>query len=116
MYKTNEAKFSIGKVIKKKSDKLYVKWKGFDNSFNNGFPKPYEPFGRDINVKADLSNYATKAYLKNATSIDASKLTAKFDLASLKSEVDKLDIDKLKIVPTSLSNLKSEADKLDIEK
>ena len=60
------------------------------------FPKPYEPFGRDINVKADLSNYATKADLKNATGTDASKLTVKSDLASLKAEVDKIDVYKLK--------------------
>ena len=57
------------------------------------FPKPYEPFGGDINVKVDLSNYATKSDLKNATRIDTSKLTAKSDSVSLKSEVDKLDID-----------------------
>ena len=56
------------------------------------FPKPYEPFGGDINVKVDLSNYATKSDLKNATSIDTSKLAAKSDLVSLKAEVDKLDI------------------------
>ena len=60
------------------------------------FPKPYEPFGRDINVKADLSNYATKADLKNVTGTDASKLTVKSDLASLKAEVDKIDVYKLK--------------------
>ena len=47
------------------------------------FPKPYKPFGGDINVKADLSNYATKADLKNATGIDTSKLAAKSDLVSL---------------------------------
>ena len=40
------------------------------------FPKPYEPFGGDINAKADMSNYATKADLKNATEIDTSKLAA----------------------------------------
>ena len=57
------------------------------------FPKPYEPFGGDINVKVDLSNYATKSDLKNATRIDTSKLAAKSDSVSLKSEVDKLDID-----------------------
>ena len=45
--------------------------------------KPYEPFGRDINVKVDLSNYATKADLRNATGVDTSKLATKFDLASL---------------------------------
>ena len=80
------------------------------------FPKPYEPFGRDINVKKHLSNYLTKIDLKTATEIDTSKLAAKSDLVSLKAEVDKLDIDKLKSVPTNLSNLKSKVDKLDIEK
>ena len=59
------------------------------------FPKPYEPFAGDINVKVDLSNYATKTGLKNATGIDASKLAGKSDLVSLKPEIDKLDIDKL---------------------
>ena len=66
------------------------------------FPKPYEPFGGfggDINVKVDLSNYATKAYLKNATGVDTSKLAAKCDLASLKAEIDKIDVDKLKTAP-----------------
>ena len=43
------------------------------------FPKPYEPFGRDINVNVDLSNYATKADLKNSTETDTSKLAAKSD-------------------------------------
>ena len=69
------------------------------------FPKPYEPFGGGINVKVDLSNYATKANLKNATEIDIFKLAAKSDLASLKAEVDKLDIDKLVSVPVDLSKL-----------
>ena len=59
------------------------------------FTRPYESFGGDINVNIDLSNYATKADLKNAKEIDTSKLAAKSDLASLKSEKDKLDIDKL---------------------
>ena len=80
------------------------------------FPKPYEPFGGDINVKVDLSNYATKADLKNATGIDISKLAAKSDLVSLKAEVDKIDADKLKNVPDNLSNVKSKVDKLDIGK
>ena len=47
------------------------------------FPKPYKPFAGDINVKVDLSNYATKADLKNATGIDTSNLAAKSDLVSL---------------------------------
>ena len=60
------------------------------------FPKPYEPFGGDINIKVDLSNYATKADIKNIAHVDTSSFALKTNLASLKSEVDKLDIDKLK--------------------
>ena len=71
------------------------------------FPKPFEPFGEDINFKVDLSNYSTKADFKNATGIDTSKLAAKSDLASLKSQVDKIDIDKLKPVPIDLSKLRN---------
>ena len=52
-----------------------------------------------------MSNYATKADLKNATGVDTSKLAAKSDLASLKTEVDKIDVDKLKTVPIDLSKL-----------
>ena len=66
------------------------------------FPKPYEPFGRDINVKVYLSNYATKADLKNAIGTDTSKLAAKTvpdDLSNLKSKVDKLNIDYIAPVP-----------------
>ena len=68
------------------------------------FPKPYEPFGIDINVKFDLSNYARKSDLNKATRIDTSKLAENSDLVSLKAEVDKLDINKLKTVPFNLSN------------
>ena len=69
------------------------------------FPKPYEPFGRDINVKVDLSNYATKADIKNISHVDTSSFALKTNLANLKTEVDKLDIDKLVPVPTDLSKL-----------
>ena len=62
------------------------------------FPKPNKSFGRNINVKVDLSGYATKADLKNATGIDTSKFEAKSDLVSLKEEVDKIDIDRLKLL------------------
>ena len=57
-----------------------------------------------------------KTDLKNATGTDTSKLAAKSDLVSLKPEVNKLDIDKLKSVLNDLSNLKSKVDKLDIAK
>ena len=63
-----------------------------------------------------MSNYAIKSDLKNATGIDTTKLAAKSNLVNLKTEVDKLDIDKLKSLPTNLSNLKSKLDKLDIAK
>ena len=76
----------------------------------------YFPFGRDINIKVDFSNYATKTDIKNISHIDTSSFTLKSNLASLKTEVDKLDIDKLKSLPNNLSNLKSKVDKLDIDK
>ena len=72
LQKTNQKEFRIEKVIKRKGEKLYVKWKGYDNRFNSWidkkdlvkkmslhFPKPFRNFGRNINVKVDLSNYAT---------------------------------------------------------
>ena len=69
------------------------------------FPKPYEPFGGDINVKVDLSTYATKTDNKNISHIDTSSFALKSNLASLKTEVDKLDIDKLVPVPVDLNKL-----------
>ena len=69
------------------------------------FPKSYEPFGGDINVKVDLSNYATKADIKNISHADTSSFALKTNLASLKTEIDKLNIDKLARVPVDLSKL-----------
>ena len=69
------------------------------------FPTPYEPFGGDIHVKVDLSNYATKADLKKATRVDTSNLAGKSDLASLKAEIGQIDVDKLKTVPLVLRKL-----------
>ena len=69
------------------------------------FSKPYEPFGGDINVEVDLSNYATKTDFKNAIVTDTSRLAAKSDLAGLKAKIDKLDIDKLVHVPVDLNKL-----------
>ena len=58
------------------------------------FPKPYEPFGGDVNVKVDLSNYATKTDIKNISHVDTTNFALKSNLASLKTEVDKLDTGK----------------------
>ena len=69
------------------------------------FPKPFRSFGGNINVKVDLSNYATKADIKNISHVDTSSFALKTNLASLKTEVDKLDIDKLIPVPVDLSKL-----------
>ena len=110
--KPNQKVFRIEKVIKRKGDKLYVKWKGYNNSFNSWIDKrdivwmseyfaELKSLGGKVKVKLDLSNYATKMDLKNATGIDTSSFAKKFDLANLKSNLDKLDVDKLKNVSTN---------------
>ena len=63
-----------------------------------------------------MSNYAIKANLKIATGADTSDFAKKTDLANLKSDVDKLDIDKLEQVPIGLNSLKSKVDKLIVDK
>ena len=72
---------------------------------NQYFPKPYEPIVENINVKVDLFNYVTKADLKNTRGTDTSNLAEKSNLASLKAEVHKINVDKLKTVPVDLSKL-----------
>ena len=70
------------------------------------FPKPFNShFGDSIKVKIDLSNYATKTGIKNISHVDTSSFALKTNLFSLKTEVDKLDIDKLIPVPNDLSKL-----------
>ena len=69
------------------------------------FPKPFWSFGENVNVKVHLSNYATKTDLKNISHVDTSSFALKANLASLKTEVDKLDIDKLAPVPVDSSKL-----------
>ena len=69
------------------------------------FPKPFRSFGENINVKVDVSNYATKTDLKNITHVNTSNFALKTNLASLKTEVDKLDVDKLVPVSVDLSKL-----------
>ena len=69
------------------------------------FLKPLRSFGGNINLKVDPSHYATKTDLKNVAHVDTSSFELKTYLASLKTEVDKLDIDKLMPVPVDLSKL-----------
>ena len=72
---------------------------------SQNFRKSYEPFGGDIIVKVDLSNYVSKADIKNISHVDTSSFAINSNLANLKTEVDKLDIDKLVPVPVDLSKL-----------
>ena len=69
------------------------------------FRRRYKRFDGDIGVKVDLSNYATKTDLKNVPHVDVSSFALKSNLASLKTEVDKIDADKLKTVPVDLAKL-----------
>ena len=69
------------------------------------FPEPFRSCGGNINVKVDLSNYTTKTDLKNVTHVGTSSFAIKTNLANLKTEVDKLDIDKLAPVPVDLNKL-----------
>ena len=69
------------------------------------FAKPYETFGGDINAKVDLSNYATKTDFRKVSHVDVSSFALKSTLASLKTQVDKIDVDKLKTAPVDLAKL-----------
>ena len=76
LQETNQEEFRNEKAIERKGNKIFVNWKGYDNSVNSWtdkntlykmsqyFPKPYGTFGRGINVKVNLSTYAAKAILK----------------------------------------------------
>ena len=68
---------------------------------SNYFRRRYKHFDGDISVKVDLSNYTTK----NVSHVDVSRFALKSNLASLKTEVDKIDADKLKTVPVDLAKL-----------
>ena len=66
---------------------------------------PYKSSSSNIKVELDLCNYATKNDLKNITHVDVSSFASKTNLAALKSEVDKIDVDKLKTAPVDLAKL-----------
>ena len=100
LQKTDQQEFRIEKVIKRKGNKLYVKWKRYDSSFNSWINKKrpcikmiqyfstlFIIFGGNVNVKVDLSNYATKTDLKNIIHVDTSSFALKRNLASLKRKL-----------------------------
>ena len=76
---------------------------------------PYRSYSNNIKVELDLANYATKTDLKNITHVDVSSFASKTNLADLKTEVDKIDVDKLKTTPTDLAKL-SNVVKIDVVK
>ena len=71
---------------------------------------PYKSSNNNIKVELDLSNYATKNDLKNITHVDVSSFASKTNLAALKTEVDKIDVDKLKTTPVDLAKLTNAAE------
>ena len=66
---------------------------------------PYKSSSNNVKVKLDLTNYATKTDLKNITHVDVSSFASKTNLAALRTEIDKIDVDKLKTAPTDLDRL-----------
>ena len=104
LQKIDQQEFRIEKVIKKKVINYMSNGKDMIIHLIVGLiPKPYKPFGRDINVNVDSSNYAAKADSKNVSHV--SSFALKSNLASLKTEVDKIDAGKFKTVPVGLATL-----------
>ena len=66
---------------------------------------PYKSSSNNVKVELDLTNYATKTDLKNITHTDVSSFASKTNLSALKTEVDKIDVNKLKTVPEDLAKL-----------
>ena len=69
----------------------------------NTYYPPYKSSSNNIKVELDLANYDTKDDVKNITHVDVSSFASKTNLATLKTEVDKIDVDKLKTVPVDLA-------------
>ena len=68
------------------------------------YDPPYKSSSNNIKVELDLCNYATKKYINDITHVDVSGFASKANLAALKTEVGKVDVDKLKTVPVDLTN------------
>ena len=117
LQKINQTDFRIEKIIRRKGDRLSIKWKGYDNSLTVGLIKKiflYKmsyfqtpcPRSKDkIKVEIDFSNYAAQSDLKNGTDVDTSKFAKMNNLANLKSNIDKLDIGKFETALIDLTKL-----------
>ena len=79
------------------------------------FPKP-KSLGENVKVELDLSSYVTKADLKNGAGVDTLYFGYETDFANLKSDADKIDIDKVKNIPCNSRNLKRKVEKIDVYK
>ena len=75
------------------------------NYYKMSYYPPYKSSSNNVIVELDLNKYATKTDLKNITHVDVSSFASKTNLAALKTEVDKIDTDKLKTAPTDLAKL-----------
>ena len=73
--------------------------------YRMSYYQPYKSSSNNIKVELDLTNYATKTALKNITHVDVSSFASKTNLAELTTEVDKIDVDKLKTTPVDLAKL-----------
>ena len=74
-------------------------------NYKMSYYPPYKSSSNNVKVELDFTNYATKTDLKNITHVDVSSFASKTNLAALKTEVDKIDVDKLKTAPTDLAKL-----------
>ena len=74
-------------------------------NYKMSYYPPYNNSSNNIKVELDLSNYATKDDVKNITHVDVRSFASKTNLAALKTEVDKIDVDKLKTTPADLAKL-----------
>ena len=80
------------------------------------FRQPYENFGGNVTIELDLCNYAKKKNWSERSNRHTCTLASKTDLASLKTKVDNLDVDKLESVPADLSTLRNVVDNDDVKK
>ena len=105
MHKENQKEFKIEILTKRKGDKLYIKWKVYDKSFNSWIDTKKRSINEWIFSKTKTCRRKCKKWDLKFAGIDTSRFAKNVDLASLKSEIDKLDIGKLETSLLYLSKL-----------